>query len=251
MDFTGRSIVVTGSGAGIGRATALAMAESGGLLTISDIDPIAAEQVAAEIQEAGGKATWVKTDVTIYEEAVGMIKAAAQEYGHVDILINNAGTGMIKPFVETVPEEWSRDIGLCLYGVMNGCHAVLSHMIERNSGKIVNICSDAGRIGEPRLAAYSAAKAGVVGFTKAVAKEVARNNILVNCVCFSTIRSESIQKMLDAVPGMEEKMVKLYPMRRVGELAEAARSIMLMCSEYVTFTTGQVLSCNGGYAMVD
>ena len=251
MEFTDKSIVITGSGAGVGRKTALEMAKRGGLLTVSDIDGSLAEHLAGEITEAGGKALGVEADVTKYDQVKAMIEAATEKFGRVDILVNNAGTGTMKPFVETSPEDWDFDIHICLYGVMHGCHAVLPRMMEQGSGKIINICSDAGRVGEPRLAAYSAAKAGVVGFTKALAKEVARNNVLVNCVCFSTIRTEGMKNMLDAVPGMEEKMVKFYPMRRLGEMGEAANTIMLMCSDYVTFITGQVLSCNGGYAMVD
>lgn len=251
MDFTSKAIVITGAGAGIGRRTALEIASRGGLLTVGDIDPSKAEGVAKEITDAGGRAIAAQADVRDYGQVEAMIGAAIKEFGQVDILVNNAGTGIPKPFITTDPEEWNFDIGICLFGVMNGCRAVLPHMVERNAGRIVNICSDAGRVGEPMLAAYSAAKAGVIGFTKAIAKEVARNNILVNCVCFSTIRTELFDGIFKANPEMEQKMVKRYPMRRVGEMGEAAATIMLMCSDYVTFITGQVLSCNGGYAMVD
>ncbi|RJP30041.1 MAG: SDR family oxidoreductase [Actinobacteria bacterium] len=251
MDFSGKSIVITGAGAGVGRRTALEMAARGGMLTVSDIDASKAEGVAGEISGAGGRAIAAKADVREYGEMEAMIGAAIAEFGQVDVLINNAGTGIPKPFIMTDPQEWNFDIGICLFGVMNGCRAVLPHMVERNAGRIVNICSDAGRVGEPTLAAYSAAKAGVVGFTKAIAKEVARNNVLVNCVCFSTIRTELMASLFQMNAEMEPKMVKRYPMRRIGEMEEAANTVMLMCSEYVTFVTGQVLSCNGGYAMVD
>jgi NAD(P)-dependent dehydrogenase (short-subunit alcohol dehydrogenase family) len=251
MDFSVKSIVITGAGAGIGKKTASEMAARGGLLTVSDIDLSKAEQVAEEISQAGGRALAVRADVRDYEQMEAMINTAIAEFGQVDILINNAGTGIPKPFIMTSPEEWDFDIGICLYGVMNGCRAVLPHMVERNAGKIVNICSDAGRTGEPMLAVYSAAKAGVVGFSKAIAREVARNNVLVNCVCFSTIRTELMGMLFQANPEAEQKMVKRYPMKRIGEMEEAANTIMLMCSDYVTFITGQVLSCNGGFAMVD
>lgn len=251
MDFSGKSIVITGAGAGIGKRTAMQMASRGGMLTIGDIDPSKAEQAAKEIEKAGGKATGVQADVTDYEQVKALIQAATDGYGRVDILVNNAGTSIPKPFISTTREDWDFNIGICLYGVMNGCLAVLPQMVERGSGKIVNICSDAGRVGEPMLAAYSAAKAGVVGFTKALAKEVARNNVLVNCVCFSTIRTELMGGMLDANPETEQKMVKRYPMKRIGEMEEAANAVMMMASDYTSFITGQVLSCNGGYAMVD
>ncbi|OFW59797.1 MAG: hypothetical protein A2V52_01760 [Actinobacteria bacterium RBG_19FT_COMBO_54_7] len=250
MDFSGKSIVITGSGAGVGKRTALEMAARGGLLTISDIDLSKAEQVADEIRQGRGTAISLKADVREYTEVEEMINKASAEYGKVDILINNAGTGIPKPFVMTNPDEWNFDIGICLYGVMNGCRAVLPQMIERNSGKIINICSDAGRVGEANLSIYSAAKAGVVGFSKAIAKEVARNKVLVNCVCFSTVRTELFGAIFEANPELEKKMVKHYPMRRVAEMEEAANTIMMMASDYVTFITGQVLACNGGFSMM-
>jgi NAD(P)-dependent dehydrogenase (short-subunit alcohol dehydrogenase family) len=251
MDFSDLSIVITGSGAGIGKYAAGEMAKRGGLITISDIDLERASKVAEEINNSGGKAIAMEGDVRDYGQVKAIIDRAMDWYGKVDVLVNNAGTGTMKLFLETVPEEWRFDIDLCLYGVMNGCHAVLPQMVERGSGRIVNICSDAGRVGEPTLTMYSAAKAGVVGFTKAIAKEVARYNVLVNCVCFSTIRTEMMEGMLSSVPGMEEKMVKRYPMKRIGEMQDAANAIMMLSSDYVTFITGQVLSANGGYAMVD
>src|SRR4030042_2395523 len=161
MDFSGKSIVITGSGAGVGKRTALEMAARGGLLTISDIDLSKAEQVADEIRQGRGTAISLKADVREYTEVEEMINKASAEYGKVDILINNAGTGIHKPFVMTNPDEWNFDIGICLYGVMNGCRAVLPQMIERNSGKIIKLCSVAGRVGEANLSIYSAAKSGV------------------------------------------------------------------------------------------
>lgn len=250
MDFTGKSIVITGSGAGIGRRAAVEMASRGGLVTVCDIDEEKAEAVVGEIGNAGGSARAARVDVTSYNDVKAMIDGAVSAFGKVDILINNAGAGTMKFFTETTPEDWRFDIDLCLYGVMNSCHAALPGMIEAKSGRIVNVCSDAGRVGEPRLTAYSAAKAGVIGFTKALAREVARSNVLVNCVCFSTVKTETTQAMFDDAPDMEQKMVKRYPMKRVGTMDEAANTLMLMASEYVTFITGQVLSMNGGYAMV-
>jgi len=251
MDFTDKSIVITGAGAGVGGRAASEMAARGGLLTVGDIDASRAEAKAMEIVEAGGKAIAACADVRDYDQVEAMIDSAISEHGRVDIMINNAGTGIPKPFITSSREDWDFDIGICLFGVMNGCRAVLPHMLTAGAGRIINICSDAGRVGEPMLAAYSAAKAGVIGFTKAVAKEIARNNILINCVCFSTIRTELMGGLMAANPEMEQKMVKRYPMRRIGEMEDAANAILLMCSDYVTFITGQVLSCNGGYAMVD
>ncbi len=251
MDFSGKSIFITGAGAGVGKFTAKEMAERGGLLTITDLDVGRAEQAAKEISDAGGKALAIAADVREYDQVKAAVEKATEAYGKVDILINNAGTGNLCPFVATSPEEWDFDIKICLYGVLNGTHAVLPQMIERKAGRIINICSDAGRVGEPRLALYAAAKAGVIAFTKSVAQEVARDGVLMNCVCFSTIRTEMFGDLFAGNPALEEKMVKRYPMRRIGEMQDAANTIMLMASDYVTFITGQVLSANGGFAMVD
>jgi NAD(P)-dependent dehydrogenase (short-subunit alcohol dehydrogenase family) len=251
MDFTDKSIFITGAGAGIGRTTAMEMASRGGLITVSDIDEERAGRVAGEIEDAGGTALGVRTDVTDLDEVGAAMKRATETFGRVDILVNNAGWATASWFADSTPEGWDKDIGLCLYGVIHGCHAVLPQMIERGSGRIVNICSDAGRVGEPRLAVYAAAKAGVVGLSKSIAREVARHNVLVNCVCFSCIRTEFFGNLFEADPRVEEKMTKRYPMGRVGEMREAANAVMIMASDYVTFVTGQVLSVNGGYAMSD
>ncbi|MBU1672603.1 MAG: SDR family oxidoreductase [Actinobacteria bacterium] len=251
MDFTGKSIFITGAGAGIGKTTAMEMASRGGLLAVTDIDLDRAGAVVSEIEEAGGTAIAIQTDVTGLADVEESVARAIEAFGKIDVLVNNAGWAHPSPLIEGDPADWDKDIQLCLYGVINGCRAVLPGMIDNGSGRIVNICSDAGRVGEPGLAVYSAAKAGVVGLSKAVAKEVARHGVLVNCVCFSCIRTEYFADLFDAGPELEQKMVKRYPMRRVGTMQEAANAIMMMASEYATFITGQVLSVNGGYAMCD
>jgi len=250
MKFDEKSIVITGAGAGIGKVAAQNFASRGGLIALSDLNGESAERAAKEIQDNGGKAISAQVDVTDYSQVKAAVDAAIKEYGKIDIMINCAGTGKPIFFKDTTPEDWDYDINICLYGVLNGCHAVIHHMLERGEGRIINVCSDAGRVGERRLSTYSAAKGGVIAFTKALAKEVARNGITVNSVCFGTTKTELIQSMLDSVPGMEEKMLKLYPMGRLGTMQDQANALMLMASEYVTFITGQTLSSNGGYSMI-
>jgi NAD(P)-dependent dehydrogenase (short-subunit alcohol dehydrogenase family) len=251
IHFEGKSVVITGAGAGIGRVTALEFARLGARVTIGDRDDGRAGAAAKEIAEAHGadRTLAVTCDVRDYAAVQGMIEQAIATFGGVDVLVNNAGTGKMGPFVKSKPEDWSFDIGICLYGVMNGVHAVLPHMIERGGGRIVNCCSDAGRVGEPNLAAYSAAKAGVVGFTKAVAKEVGRNGIHINCACFGTTLTEIMQRMLPA--DRQEKMARAYPLRRLGSMQDAANAVILLASERSSFVTGQVLSSSGGYSMAD
>lgn len=251
IDFEEKSVVITGAGAGIGRVTALELARLGARVTIGDLEGGRAEAVAKEICEArgSGRAIGLTCDVRDYAAVRSMIEQAVQTFGAVDVLINNAGTGRIGAFVKSRPEDWSYDIGICLYGVMNGVHAVLPHMLDRGRGRIVNCCSDAGRVGEPGLAAYSAAKAGIVGFTKAVAKEVGKSGIYVNCVCFGTTLTELMQKAIP--PDRQEKMAKGYALRRLGTMEDAANAVILLASDRASFVTGQVLSSSGGYSMVD
>ena len=157
MRFDEKSIVITGAGMGIGRVAAQNFASRGGLLTITDMDGERAEKSAKEIQEQGGKAISASADVRDYNQVKSAVDKAISEYGKIDIMINCAGTGSPKPFAETKPEDWDYDIKICFYGVLNGCHVVINHMLERGQGRIVNVCSDAGRVGEPTLSLYSGA----------------------------------------------------------------------------------------------
>lgn len=251
IDFTGRSVVITGAGAGIGRVTALELAQLGARVTIGDLDAGRAEAVAKEIGERHGRdrAIAVRCDVRDYSAVKAMVDGAIAAFGAVDVLINNAGTGKPGLFADSNPDDWNYDLGICLYGVMNGVHTVLPHMLERGRGRIVNCCSDAGRVGEPNLAIYSAAKAGVVGFTKSVAKEVGKYGIVLNCVCFGTTMTELMQKVIPEE--RQQKMIKAYPLRRLGTMQDAANAVILLASDRASFVTGQVLSSSGGYTMVD
>jgi NAD(P)-dependent dehydrogenase (short-subunit alcohol dehydrogenase family) len=251
IDFEGKSVVITGAGAGIGRVTAMQLADLGANVTIGDMAVQRAESVASEISDAHslGHALAVNCDVRDYGAVQSMIDRAIATYGGVDVLINNAGTGKSGPFAQSNPEDWNFDIGICLFGAMNGVRAVLPHMIERGSGRVVNCCSDAGRVGEANLAAYSAAKAGIVGFTKAVAREVGKHSIYLNCVCFGMTLTETMQKVVP--PEYQERMKKAYPLRRLGTMQDAANAVLLLASDRASFVTGQVLSSSGGFSMVD
>lgn len=250
MRFDGKSIVITGAGMGIGKVAAKNFAQRGGLLTIMDLREDLALSVAKEITDAGGKAIGAMADVRNYEQVKAAVVSAIAAYGKVDIMINCAGTGIPKEFKDTQPAEWDFDIDICLYGVLNGSHAVINHMLQRGSGKIINVCSDAGRVGERFLSIYSAAKGGVIAFTKALARETARKGVLVNSVCFGTTLTENIQLLMDSVPGVKEKMIKNYPIGRLATMEDQANALMLMASDYATFIVGHTLASNGGFAMV-
>lgn len=249
IDLAGRSAIVTGGGRGIGRETALLLARAGANLTIADIDEASAHAVAAEIRALGVNAIGVRTDVTQFADAQAMAQAALAVHGRIDILVNNAAKWTIKLFKDLTPSEYEPDIRITLYGTLHCSRAVLDAMMAQKSGRIVNLISDAGRIGEPFLSVYSAAKAGVAGFTKALAKEVARYNITVNGVAPGTTNTPGAADFI-ATAGGAEKLAKAYPLRRLGQPLDIANAILFLASDMSSYMTGQIFSVSGGYSTV-
>jgi 2-hydroxycyclohexanecarboxyl-CoA dehydrogenase len=266
FDLKGKVAIVTGSGEGIGRMTVLMLAGEGANVVVNDIDLARAEKTAAEAKALGVKALAIKAAVDSPAEVNAMVKKVIEELGKIDILINNAGRGVNweagktpRPFAETDKEDWDYTINLCLYGVLNCTRAVLPDMIQRKYGKIVNMISDAGRIGEPFMAAYSAAKGGIVAFQKALAKEVGRYNINVNGVSAGATQTERILRASEAQKAKmgeeefqkrREEMLKVYPMRRLGEPIDLARMCVFLSSDVSKHITGQTISVSGGFSMV-
>ena len=239
MDFKGKSIVITGAGSGIGKKTAEKFLEHGARVMINDVDAEVLKNTENELSKLGEIASFA-CDVQNYDSMQNLAKTAIDRFDKVDIWLNNAGTSNMKNFIDTTKDDWDFDIGLNLYGVLNGCKAILPHFIERKQGKIVNTVSDAGRVGEKQLSVYSAAKAGVIGFTKALAREVGKYNILVNCVSMGTTKTEKIMELAQMLPDeMVQKMTKQYALKRLGEMDDAANALLLMSSDYVTWITGQ------------
>src|SRR4030043_120618 len=265
FDLKGKVAIVTGSGDGIGRMTALTLAGEGANVVVNDIDLSMADEVAKEARALGVKALAIKAAVDNPEEVNAMVKKVIKEFGKVDILINNAGRGINweagktpRPFAETEKEDWDYTISLCLYGVLNCTRAVLPGMIQRKYGKIVNMISDAGRIGEPFMAAYSAAKGGIIAFQKALAKEVGRHNINVNGVSAGATQTERNLRASEAMKAKlgeeefqkrREEMLKVYPMRRLGEPIDLARMCVFLSSDASKHITGQTISVSGGFSI--
>jgi NAD(P)-dependent dehydrogenase (short-subunit alcohol dehydrogenase family) len=249
IDLAGKSAIVTGGGRGIGRESALRLAQAGARLTIADMDEASAQGVAEEIRRLDGQAVAARTDVTSAEAAQAMVRAALAAYGGVDILVNNAAVWTIKLFKDMTPQEYERDIRVTLFGTLNCSRAALDPMMAQKYGRIVNLISDAGRIGEPYLSVYSAAKGGVAAFTKALAKEVGRYNITVNGVAPGITNTPGAQGFIEGAGGAE-KIAKAYPLRRLAEPLDIANAVLFLASDMSSYMTGQIFSVSGGYSTV-
>lgn len=247
MSFVDKTAVVTGAASGIGHATALALAAEGARVLLADINADAGEAAAAAIRGTGQKAEFLHVDMTREDSIVAFAAAAQARAGAVDILINGAEWGRTLPFLEGPPDLWERLIALNFVGPMRLVKALLPRMLERGSGKIVNIASDAGRVGSLGETVYSGAKGGLIAFTKSLARETARYNVNVNCVCPGPTETP----LLAAVPEKHlEAFKKAIPFRRFGKPSEIADAVVFFASDRASYITGQVLSVSGGLTMV-
>jgi 2-hydroxycyclohexanecarboxyl-CoA dehydrogenase len=272
LGLAGKVALVTGAGRGIGRAIALTLANEGARVVVNDYYEERATRVAEEIAAGSGEALAIQGDVTDGAVVTSMVEAAVERFAGLDILVNNAGipvsglsgdgdsggSGFGPLFVRTTETEWQRTMGVITLGVLHCTHAALPYLVARGGGAIVNIVSDAGRVGEPRLVAYSMAKAGVIGFTRALAREEGRNGVRVNCVSPATTETEAIAGLLnDTSPEGQARlqgMLRQYPLGRtrggLGRPQDIADAVAFLASERASWVTGQVLSVNGGYSMV-
>ncbi|MDQ3809520.1 MAG: SDR family oxidoreductase [Chloroflexota bacterium] len=243
MTLTKRVALVTGAARGIGAAIAERLAGDGDCVAVADVDEAAA---AARARRIGASAFPVRLDVADPASTRAAVEAVLEREGQLDVLVNNAGiAGLAAPVVDYPEDEWRRILAIDLDGVFYCCKAVLPHMLERGSGRIVNIASISGKEGNPNMAAYSAAKAAVIGFTKALAKEVATRGIYVNCVTPAVIETEILTQLSDdAVAYMTSKI----PMGRTGKPEEVAALVAWLASGECSFSTGAVFDISGGRA---
>ena len=246
MRLDGKTAVVTGAASGIGRATAQGLAEAGAHVLLGDIATDAGEQAAAAIRSEGRGADFLRLDVTNLESIEAFKRETYARRKYVDIVVNVAGWGKIEPFVKNTPEFWRKVIDLNLFGPIAVSRAFLDQMIERGTGKIINVASDAGRVGSLGETVYSGAKGGVIAFTKGLAREAARYNINVNCICPGPTETP----LLSAVPEkFQEAFVRVTPFRRLAKPSEIADAVLFFASARADFVTGQVLSVSGGMTM--
>jgi NAD(P)-dependent dehydrogenase (short-subunit alcohol dehydrogenase family) len=267
LGLEGKVALITGAGQGVGRAITKTLAAEGARVAVNDIVAERADAVVTEISNAGGTGRAQVCNVLDLEAVRAMVADIERTWGGVDILVNNAGvlperrTGEvgIPTFVGSDPRHWQKFIDLNFVAVMNCVDAVGKGMMARKRGKILTIVSDAGRVGEARLAAYSGAKAAAIGFTKALAKELGPSCINVNCVSLSAVAHEAPMASflsLDATAETNEtlaKVLKQYPIGQgLGRLTrpqDAASAVAFLVSDAAAYITGQTLSVNGGYAM--
>ena len=251
MRLKSRVAIVTGAASGIGMAIAEAMSREGASVIIADINIEGAEKVARDISKSGGRALAVKADVSKENEVEQMAQKTINEFGRVDILVNNAAyEGSTLTFVEKTTEEWKLSIDITFVGALLCCKAVLPHMLNQKSGRIISVCSDAGKIGIPTMTLYSACKAAVAGFSRALAQEVATQGVTVNCISPGPILTEGVARVLAGCPpDTKEAWVSNVPMRRFGEPAEIASMVVFLASDEARYITGQDYSVDGGARM--
>ena len=236
----------------MGRAIALELAAAGQAVAAADIRAADAADTAAAVRDSGGEAVEVVMDVTELESVVDGVRQVGDQLGPVDVAVNNAGWDELRPFVETDEAFWTRVVDINFMGCLRVTHAVLPGMVERGFGRVVNVASDAGRVGSSLESVYSGAKGGVIAFTKTIARETARSGVTANTVCPGPTRTP----MLEGMAGDGEQGAKLIgaleravPMRRLGEPEDVAVAVAFFASERAGFITGQTLSVSGGLTM--
>jgi 2-hydroxycyclohexanecarboxyl-CoA dehydrogenase len=249
----GKTVIVTGGGGGIGGATCRRFAEAGAHVAVLDRDADAAGRVAEAIAAAGGRAEPLACDITDRASVDAALASAEAALGPVAVLVNNAGWDVFRPFVESTPEEWERLIAINLVGALHMHHAVLPGMVARRAGAIVNIASDAARVGSSGEAVYAACKGGLVAFSKTLAREHARHGVRVNVVCpgpTATALFEGYKQGAGNPEKLEEAFRRAVPMGRIGAPEDLPGAILFFASDDAAYITGQVLSVSGGLTMV-
>jgi 2-hydroxycyclohexanecarboxyl-CoA dehydrogenase len=249
----GRVAVVTGGARGIGFAVAVRFLQEGVHVAVLDIRDEPAEHLAAVGDKFGARLFFIPSDVSSYRQVREAGDKIREEFGRVDIWVNNAGWDRIIPFLSTTPPDWERVVGINLMGVVHGTRVALEGMIDGNAGgAIVNVASDAGRVGSSGEAIYSAAKGGVIAFTKAIAREVARHEIRVNCVCPGPTDTPLLAENFQGEEGAKiiAAIQRGIPFKRLGNPEEIAAAVRFFASPEASYITGQILSVNGGLNMV-
>lgn len=248
MQFKGKTVLVTGGASGIGLASCRAFAAAGARVVLTDVNATAGEQAAAEATGSGADVRFLPLDVTSRASAEEAAARLRGETGRLDVLVNAAGWDIIQPFMENTPEYWERIVALNFMGPIQVTRALLPLLFECGSGRIVNVGSDAGRVGSYGETVYAGAKGGVIAFTKSLAREVVRKGVRVNCVCPGPTDTPLFASQSEK---MQAALIGAIPMKRLGKPEEVADAVLYFASDRSSFVTGQVLSVSGGLTMVD
>ncbi|MFW6140025.1 MAG: 3-oxoacyl-[acyl-carrier-protein] reductase [Acidobacteriota bacterium] len=246
MSFQGKTAIVTGASQGIGKAIAYDLSEKGVEVLVIDVQKDKAEQVVSDIRKNKGEASYYEVDVSQTDQVNETVKKVLDRHGKIDFLINNAGITRDGLLMRMKEEEWDSVLAVNLKGVYNFSKAVIRPMARARFGRIVNISSVVGLMGNPGQSNYSASKAGVIGFTKSLAREVASRNVTVNAVAPGYIATYMTKSLPESV---KEKFIEIIPMKRFGEPREVAQTVRFLLSEEAAYITGQVISVNGGMLM--
>ena len=243
----GKVGLVTGAGAGIGRATALAFAREGARVAVADVDEQGGAETVRRVEAAGGRAIFVRADVSDEAEVAALVRATRQAFGGLHCASNNAARGAgFRMLTEVAREDWDRALAVTLTGVWLCLKHEIPALLASGGGAIVNVASVSGMRGEATQAAYSAAKGGVLALTKSAAAEWAQRGVRVNAICPGGIRTDAIESYFEHAPGIREATIAVHAMRRLGEPAEIADAIAWLCSDRASFVTGHALVADGG-----
>jgi 2-hydroxycyclohexanecarboxyl-CoA dehydrogenase len=241
-----RVVLVTGAARGIGRGIAAKCAAEGAVVAVTDVDEVGA---AAAAKEIGDAAFSVRLDVTSRQSVAEAVANVLGKAGRIDVLVNNAGWDKAAPFLDSDPADWDRVLSISLLGPINVTHAVLPGMVERRSGSVVNIASDAGRVGSSAEAVYSAAKGGVIAFTKTIAREMARHGINANCVCPGPADTDLFEEVTAGNSKLRDGLIRAIPFRRLAQPTDVANMVAFLASAEAAYVTGQTVSVSGGLTM--
>jgi NAD(P)-dependent dehydrogenase (short-subunit alcohol dehydrogenase family) len=248
-DFENQVVLITGAGNGIGRATALAFAREGARVVVSDIADADGESVVAAIREAGGEARYAHANVALSRDAEALVRGTVQAYGRLDVAFNNAGIeGASAPVAEQSEEDWQRVLGVNLTGVFHCMKYELLHMVRLGAGAIINNASILGHVGFANASAYTAAKHGVLGLTRAAALEYAPKGIRINAVCPGFVVTPMLERAgLLADPNVRKAIENLHALKRLGNPEEVAEAVLFLASPRSSFVIGHPLFVDGGY----